>query len=127
MLPGDCSLWIKEQSVGKVPPSEVVSEEIAKVLSTAADSSLLKDRCLGLSFRNLDSVGIRWNYKSAYSPRSPMMLTSWFRTHFEYGVLRASQNVASSASLDLISNHYLLTVCSGDISSFNSLKSMMIL
>lgn len=79
VLPGDCSLWIKEQSVGKVPPSEVVSEEIAKVLSTAADSSLLKHRCLGLIFRDPNSVGIRWNYKSAYSPRSPMMLTSWLR------------------------------------------------
>lgn len=58
-------------SVGKGPPAEEVSEETAKILSTAANSSLLKHRCLGLTFRDPDSVDIRWSLQICIFTKVP--------------------------------------------------------
>lgn len=57
--------------MGKGPPAEEVSEETANILSTAANSSLLQHRCLGLTFRDPDSVAIRWSLQTCIVTEVP--------------------------------------------------------
>ena len=50
---------------------EEASIEIAEVLSTETNGTLLKHTCLGLRSRDPNSVGPRWNLQICISTKAP--------------------------------------------------------